>query len=73
MTAEAAKAAGLARSKVTYEQFVQHLDGQDQFVKDIGELLVGVSVHVGGDVPAGHEHGLTRWNLCGPAPSANHS
>ena len=60
MSAGAAMVARLARSKVTYEQFVEHLDGQDQFVKDIGELLVGVSVHVGGEVLVGPEHGLTR-------------
>lgn len=28
---------------VTFEQFVEHLDGQDRFVKNLAELLVSVS------------------------------
>jgi predicted xylose isomerase-like sugar epimerase len=31
------------RWPVTFEQFVEHLDGQDEFVQDAAELLVSVS------------------------------
>jgi len=40
-----------ARRKVTFEQFVENLDGQDQFVKNLVEILVSVS-----DEKVGREH-----------------
>jgi hypothetical protein len=34
-----------SRWPVTFEQFVEHLDGQDEFVQHTAELLVSVSIH----------------------------